>query len=199
MHLSTHRRIGLWLYRQLTEEESRNLSRTAFLLGNLRPDFQKKGPGHRHVFDDSQHCLEEKLACLLDGGDGRHASSLALGEICHHIADTFCLYHHEMDKFEDRRSHFAYEVRLHQWFLKTLRTTPQSFFPAGQTDAACGVLPDVAALMRHLKRQRAVYASSPSSFETDMRFTLYNTMAVLRPLLPCLVQPHSLRSSLALH
>ena len=184
MHLSTHRLIGLWLIRQLSEEEARCLPRISFLIGNLKPDFHRKGPGRRHVFEDTRLCLETKMNQLLGGAQGRHLAAVAMGELCHHIADTFCHYHHDLDQFADRRQHFLYEMRLQHWFSKELRKGVQpkwaapSEQPEGLRDPS-----SAEGLMRHLERQRTTYDTQSPCFETDMTYTLRNALAVLRPML----------------
>lgn len=213
MHLSTHRLIGKWLYAQLSEEEASQLPRFTFLVGNLKPDFHRKGPGRRHVFEDTRDCLEQKLRMLQTGVFGRHAAALALGEVCHHVADTFCRYHHDLSRFPDRRRHFQYEMRLQRWFSKNyplfdgqpeqerVSSSPahsrQPRFPI-VPQAPVGGDPSTIELMRFLSNQRRVYESQRPSFETDLRFTLANTLSLLRPMLALLADAGTLTPTCAM-
>lgn len=111
MNFFTHIAISKILYNQIKSKI--NLNKSAFIYGNIKPDLSSKLMKKPHTMDNYFNFVCSRADNLIRGEETLKDFSLELGEICHYVCDFFCLYHTEIELFNNLNDHFLYELKLH--------------------------------------------------------------------------------------
>lgn len=109
----THFIISNILYNYIENNLNFKLDLSAFVWGNLRPDFDKKHIRCSHTLEDSLDFINFYANKIIQNNMSITEFSMLLGVICHFICDYFCIYHSKEYWRKDMLEHFTYEILLH--------------------------------------------------------------------------------------
>ena len=201
MLFNTHIHIGNYLYSLLAIEQTKVISKQAFIYGNVKPDLLRKHKNDQHTFSKSRY----GMLTIMDHLTGRFGeipksnaeSAVLLGTLCHFITDMFCRYHHDTSLYSDLRYHFQYEVSLHQRFLKMkeqgLLVNPflnisNMHQNVNSLDISINPQKSIQShdLLNLLINQLETYDHEKPSFDLDIDYALRNCGWVMERLMPFL-------------
>lgn len=117
---STHIIMAHYIYNYFQKEFNIKLNRTAFVLGNVKPDYHDVDIKLPHVIEESADSIVEYSRKIVEEDFSIKRFSYGLGVISHFICDYFCLYHRDEYKEKGWIKHWIYEFNLHLKFLKGL-------------------------------------------------------------------------------
>ncbi|KAB3525508.1 zinc dependent phospholipase C family protein [Alkaliphilus serpentinus] len=124
MMLKTHILIGQKVFDNIKElYNMKQLHRTSFIIGNIKPDIVYRLLIKSHCMKDSLYFVVNEINRLLSSEveDIKEFSS-SLGVINHFLSDFFCSAHYyQSEEFNGSINHFKYEMKLHQAFIKMER------------------------------------------------------------------------------
>lgn len=194
MLFNTHVKIGSLLHTWFVESFACRLPRQAFLYGNIKPDLERHGSEDRHLLENAQEWISQRVTLLreevekpVEVRDAIRAGILA-GEICHHVSDAFCLYHDDPSLYPDFKHHFLYELGLHRRFMRmqqegALRALLPSVQDPKETRRPW---PSAAGVMAELYAGLQDYHGQPPSRDLDIKFALRGCAETLTRLSPML-------------
>lgn len=175
MNTSSHLRMGNAVYHYLRRQCGVRLNRSAFLLGNVKPDFAVSLVTRPHYMCNYIDRIEQEILALsLCGAHTGAEFSRRLGVVCHFYADFFC--HAHSDAFVGGlASHVAYERRLDRCFRDNRDALYQ---------LACGLQPEHVATGHAVNRRTALlherYDTTRHNCATDILYAMAACMSAAR-------------------
>lgn len=145
------------------------LDRTAFVYGNIAPDYIPSvlcAPHFAKACHRGIRILTGRLAAspLPNSGSVDPSYSKKLGMLCHYICDYFCFVHNK-DFSGNMREHAAFESALDTYLRKNCM---KLFDISGNNEIS---VPDSTGdLVRHLNEKKREYTASGYTFENDLCF-----------------------------
>ena len=175
MIMNSHLLMSKILYNFCIKELNFKLDKTAFMVGNIKPDFQPEEIKEEHNYNVSINKLVNYSKKLSQKDMSNKAYSLALGVMCHFTCDYFCLYHQEDKEKKGMVEHFIYETILHfvlvTQLLRRKITVNKNEILARK---------DIENIMLH---NQQVYLSKARSYVKDIKFALASAALVLEYML----------------
>ncbi len=115
MTISTHYRIGSFIYKNIIAKNSTNsfLEKKSFQYGNIFPDIDSdlSHIKHQKEYSSIPMLYHEKRSRDITVANSERLKSL--GIICHYLTDFFCIYH-SSEKYKNRSIvlHILYEIAM---------------------------------------------------------------------------------------
>lgn len=174
MNSFSHIKIGKLVFSYLEKKQGLPLSRTAFLWGNVCPDFTITLVTNPHYTKNFFAPVTGQMLALSQTSAAPFYESAAfskrLGEICHFLADFFCLAHNETF-CQNMAQHVLYEKKLDAYLTGNPKVlTDVMAFIQAQPAPFCGGAEE---LLKSLPRLHRDYLGAKKSFDTDLSFILY--------------------------
>lgn len=170
MNTLSHIKVARLVYGYLEKNYNIKLNKTAFIYGNIAPDFGVdvvRKPHHIETYFDFIKSEVESLSrCAGEDLKTNYKYSKRLGVICHYCTDFFCFVHNK-DFTGTPMNHVRYEMKLNKYcrhhyeIIKNLEYVPQYKMLYG----ADAISDNILALHK-------IFMSVKQGFETDWRTTL---------------------------
>ena len=160
------------------ESKGLQLDKTAFLYGNLAPDYIPSLAVTPHFTKVCQRRIDELTAELsetpLSAFSRINAEySKKLGMLCHYLCDYFCFVHSK-DFLGSLKQHSLYENALDNHLRHNWNRLLSSEAFAGVQDAS-----DCAKLQNQLYSEKARYTAEGYSFDKDLCFAFCNCISTI--------------------
>ncbi len=168
MNFFTHIAISKILYKHFKDKI--DLNKSAFMYGNIKPDLSSKLMKKPHILDNYLTFVCDNTNELISGEDSIDEFSVKLGEVCHYVCDFFCLYHMDMEIFNNLKGHFLYELKLH-FILKRLSQKEKNEIEACNKE----VSRDFASIITSMLSD---YHSDTSMFKKDISYAISTSIWV---------------------
>lgn len=173
MLIMTHFVLGCFLGKKMAGcgNKNFNLSKRAFVLGNIYPDISKMGTLCHH-YERTEHLYNLYLNNSMTPSLSVTERSFSLGCACHFVCDYFTKYHAK-DPYKSRNfiEHTLYELRLHRRVMAHLKNAS----PQGQKVSA--------QKQYHLDALRKAYFLEADSMDDDAAYALHALDGMLRQVL----------------
>src|SRR6056297_2393813 len=166
MNLLTHIELSKVIYKNLKDKIV--LEKNSFVYGNIKPDLTNKLLKKPHTVENYMHYVCEEAEYLMEEEVSLHEFSFRLGEICHYISDFFCLYHTDLEIFNEFKKHFIYELKLHFVLLKNIRSIGSKF---GEINSR----QNIHSIIEEFQNQ---YFEKPSNMKKDLDYAFMATVYI---------------------
>ena len=152
----------------MPSNESLQMHRNAFCLGNILPDIQPSFVTKRHEYFGTFEEVQDKISSLVHSGDvyGDRVFWRRVGEIMHYIADYFTFPHNKT---------FEGSLRQHNRYEKLLKNKLKSFVLEGKADvyAENGIrFETVNQLVEFIRVHHRRYLNCERNIEDDIHYIL---------------------------
>lgn len=165
--------MGRLLCGSLRREYGVRLNPSAYLLGNVIPDFLPSLFWRPHYLCFHEKHLQNALASLLrtrnTAWNGQFRS-FRFGMLCHFYADFFCYAHSDFFR-GSLNAHIRYEAVQHRYF----KEHRNELLCAAEIPECCEA-PTGSALYRRFETLHECYLSCRNSFGNDLAFTILACM-----------------------
>ena len=175
MIMNSHLLMSRILYKFCIKELNFKLDKTAFMVGNIKPDFQSEEIKEEHNYNVSINKLLNYSKELSTQNMSNKAYSSALGVMCHFTCDYFCLYHQEDKEKKGMVEHFIYEAILH--FVLVTQLLRRKIIVNKNEILARKNIENI------LLHKQQMYLSKSNSLVKDIEFALSSSALVLEYML----------------
>ena len=118
MTVGTHNLLAKRMYPILHEQYGAAFSRRTFALGSIWPDIAPSLRMLNHNLEDLTPVISRYIQIACHPGSDSHTVGMALGIVCHCVADIFNLAHNSPQYKRRVKAHLCYELRQQQYFSK---------------------------------------------------------------------------------
>lgn len=124
MIIPTHRLVGKYVYKMLSNKEKEKLNYIHFLWGNMLPDISPNYKKISHYYPANKEYVFGLLDYTFENELKKSEYSVLLGVLIHFLCDYTCIYHNNMTINEQNsmRRHMQYEMMLHLFTQTKVRS-----------------------------------------------------------------------------
>lgn len=159
------------------------LDKSAFVFGNVQPDFTPKLLVEPHVASYCEVQIKKRLASILNFSlttMNRFSTeqSRELGCLCHFIADYFC-FAHNAQFTKGTIAHAIYEAKLHKRIRSYAKSVKHFHFMTAQLGFTVSTEQNIHLIFKELTYLKSLYNASATPFYADFFYAVYAIVTVI--------------------